>query len=47
MMDYDNMKLSELEREAWKTDNKLALAIFRKLDDALDEPNLDKLGEEK
>ena len=45
MMDYDNMKLSELEREAWKTDNKLALAIFRKLDDALDEPDLDKLGE--
>ena len=47
MMDYDNMKLSELEREAWKTDNKLELAIFRKMDDALDEPNLDKLGEEK
>lgn len=42
-MNYDNMRLSELEREAWRTDNKLALAILKKIDQALEQPDLDKL----
>ena len=31
-MNYDNMLLSELEREAYNTQNKLALAIFKRLE---------------
>ena len=27
-MNYENMTLEELEREAYRTDNKLALAIY-------------------
>ncbi len=31
-MDYNNMTLNELEREAYRTQNHLALAIYREME---------------
>ena len=44
---YDNMRLSELEREAFNTNNTLALAILGRLEDAAETEISDERVETK
>lgn len=42
--DYASMSLTELEREAWRTQNALALALLNKIDEEMDNPDLSELN---